>query len=245
MSDLERFAAGVLAAWRARGESGGGPIGVGTLLDEVFPYRAARRVLGIDVSEDYEAIVLRLIAEEENLATTAPVDAADMARTTMASKLPDLDVLQLLRSATITIPGRVIARLGEVELPRPKGKGRSRWARDAAETPGGSERAPAPDLPVPAVSVEEDVSESSVDEPPAPAAPTAAVTTPPGGEVPMTVEHCWSCGEGFPAGREIRFCPFCGADQRTPACGACGATVERRWKFCPDCGQTLWSKVDG
>ena len=127
MTELERFAAALLTQWRADGRTDGGPIAVSALLTKVFPYRVARRTLGIDVSEDYEALVLRLLSEEEDLVRVEPVDAADMARATITSKLPDLDVLQLLRAATVTITSRSIARLEGV-LPMPTAKDESKWA---------------------------------------------------------------------------------------------------------------------
>ncbi|MEO5799673.1 MAG: zinc-ribbon domain-containing protein, partial [Gemmatimonadales bacterium] len=50
---------------------------------------------------------------------------------------------------------------------------------------------------------------------------------------------CWSCTEPLPDGRVVKFCPFCGADQRHPACPACGEEIERHWKHCPECGTKL------
>ena len=72
MTELEGFAAALLGQWRAGGGKGGGPIAVSELLARVFPYRVARRILGIDVSEDYEALVLRLLSEEQDLVRVAP-----------------------------------------------------------------------------------------------------------------------------------------------------------------------------
>ncbi len=103
MTELEQFAAALMTQWRADGGADGAPIGVGALLDKVLPYRVARRTLGIDVSEDYEALVLQLLAEDEDLVRVEPVSAADMAKATITSRLPDLDALQLLRSAQLTV----------------------------------------------------------------------------------------------------------------------------------------------
>src|SRR5690606_39868413 len=96
MTDLERFAAVLLAEWLQEGRHHGDAIAVGSLLDRTLPYRTARKLLGIDVSEDYEMLVLRLIAEEGGLVQTEPAAAATMARETLASKLPDLDLLRRL-----------------------------------------------------------------------------------------------------------------------------------------------------
>jgi predicted RNA-binding Zn-ribbon protein involved in translation (DUF1610 family) len=233
MSELERFAAALLAQWRSGGGTGGGPIGVTALIERVLPYRTARRLLGIDASEDYEALVLRLVAEEEHLVTTDPLDAAEMAKATVASKLPDLDVLQLLRAATVTLTPQSVTRLADV-LPMPAPAQPSAWAPPAAE------RAPEPIAP----------------DPPAPVTPLATAPAEPGPAVaaavtqddsylttvhftPPAVTVCWSCGDALPGNRAVKFCPECGADQRDPVCAACGAAVEHRWKHCPECGAGL------
>jgi RNA polymerase subunit RPABC4/transcription elongation factor Spt4 len=250
MTDLERFAAALLTQWRAEGGGDGGPIAVSALLTKVFPYRVARRTLGIDVSEDYEALVLRLLSEEEHLVRVEPVDAADMAKATITSKLPDLDVLQLLRAATMTITPRSIARLEGV-LPMPNPRDESKWAepeppapadrgaaarQDAipslqAEAPG---QEPADDTKVIPFRAERDPGPAE----PAPTGPLPAFLTTVSFSPPAE-ERCWSCSEPLPTDRDVKFCPFCGADQRQPACAACGAGVERKWKHCPDCGATL------
>jgi predicted RNA-binding Zn-ribbon protein involved in translation (DUF1610 family) len=202
MTELEQIAAGLLAQWTAQGNTGGGPIAVAALLDDLFPYRIARRFVAVDASEDYEALLLRLLSEEEDLVRVEPVDAADLARATTASRIPDLDVLQLLRGATVTISDRTIGRLKKAVAARP------------ARTE----------------SVDHDAMTTSKAPAPAEAPPVAAATD---------TTECWSCDQPLPAGRAVKFCPFCGADQREPACPSCGAAVERTWHHCPDCGTRL------
>lgn len=262
MNDLERFAAALLAQWRAEGNDNGGPVAVGAVLDRTFPYRLARRVLGIDVSEDYEALVLRMVAEEDALVTTHPIEAAEMARATMASKLPDLDVLQLLRAAEVTFAPETVARLDGV-LPMPAPREESKWAspKDASVPEPEPERLeeaaysrediiPLPVSPALAEAVAEATASAAdpvaLDEPATPAAEPAPVAGPPP-EFPTSVsftppgeDHCWSCAETLPANRRVNFCPYCGADQRQPTCHSCGTAVERRWKHCPECGLRLW-----
>jgi predicted RNA-binding Zn-ribbon protein involved in translation (DUF1610 family) len=253
MTDLERFAAALLAQWRADGGKDGGPIAVSALLTRVLPYRVARRSLGIDVSEDYEALVLRLLSEEQDLVRVEPVDAADMARATISSKLPDLDVLQLLRAATMTLTDRTIARLDGV-LPMPTPKNESMWAEQ--DVSPGAEPAPLPrssaihaaeiDARPPGPANDDDViplraEREASPAKPAPAGPPPAFLTTVS-FTPPAAERCWSCAESLPIDRPVKFCPFCGADQRQPACAACGAGVDRKWKHCPDCGVQLWSR---
>jgi hypothetical protein len=218
MTDLERFTAALLAQWRAEDGHAGGPISVTLLMEKILPYRTARRLLGIDVSEDYEALLLRLLAEEGRLVVVTPIGAADMARTTMASKLPDLGVLQLLRSATFMITDDTMARLdGVLPLPVTKEKEKDKQKDDTRRSPAIAAAA----------------------EPPAQA---AGPEKEPGGDpAAATGPACWSCGEAVPGDREVKFCPFCGADQRQPKCASCGEAVERRWRHCVECGSKLWS----
>lgn len=254
MTELEGFAAALLGQWRAGGGKGGGPIAVSELLARVFPYRVARRILGIDVSEDYEALVLRLLSQEQDLVRVEPVDAADMARVTITSRMPDLEVLQLLRAATLTLTDRAIARLDGV-LPMPAPKSDSTWAEPDLSTGPDPEASPQlidthaggaetragvttdDDDIIPLRAEREAEPANPVPMGPPPAFLTTVSFTPP------TTEHCWSCAESLPADRPVTFCPFCGADQRQPACAACGAGVERKWKHCPDCGVQLWSRA--
>ncbi|MGH7524554.1 MAG: zinc ribbon domain-containing protein [Gemmatimonadales bacterium] len=219
MTELERFAAAVLAQWRAEGRSGGGPIAVSALLTKVFPYRMARRTLGIDVSEDYEALVLRLLAEDENLARVEPVDAADMAKATITSRLPDLDVLQLLRAATVTITPQAMARLDGV-LPMPAPKDEPPDEASAPTTDPGEDAKVIPlrvDREPTHAATPSRPAEPVVPEGPPPAFLTTVSFTPP------AEARCWSCTESLPTDRPAKFCPYCGADQQQRTCPACGA----------------------
>ncbi len=247
MTDLERFAAALLAQWRTDGNNEPGPIPVGDVLDRILPYRVARRTLGIDVSEDYEALVLRLIAEEQGLTAVTPPEAGEMARTTLAAKLPDLDVLKLLRSAAITLTDEAIERLDGV-LPMPTSHDESKWAPvvpsdddaedeftedDASVAPRSSDIIP---LPV-SSALAEAVAEAAAMSGPPPEFLTTVAFSPP------LEERCWSCAEPLPSHRQVKFCPYCGADQRQPTCHGCSAPVERRWKHCPECGIALGPKA--
>lgn len=233
MTDLERFAAVLLAEWLQEGHHRGDALAVGSVLDRTLPYRTARRLLGIDVSEDYEMLVLRLVAEEGGLVRTEPAAAATMAQETLASKLPDLDTLRRLHSAAMTFTDDALARLEGVRPmpmppPAPASPVPSAMEEDAPAprtvfpirpnaTP---ERSPALEPPV-----------RTPDEPPAEFL-TGVAFTPPGA-------GCWSCQAPLPTDRVVKFCVSCGADQRAPSCPGCGTTVERGWTFCPECGGGL------
>jgi hypothetical protein len=249
MTELEEFTAGMLARWRGDGAPTTA-LTVGSLLDRVFPYRVARRELGIDVSEDYEALVLRLVAEEEGLIATAPVEAAEMARKTLASKLPDLDVLRVLRSATLTPVEATVSRLFDARPADAVEEDGTRWSRPQPPPPP-AQAAPAPLPPAEVAPVSEALPPEPVANPapvPEPVAlpePAVPVVTPHADPAPMpspAADQCWSCQEGYPSGRSVKFCPFCGADQRRPSCAHCQTEVERNWKHCPECGAALWER---
>ena len=46
---------------------------------------------------------------------------------------------------------------------------------------------------------------------------------------------CDTCGKSLPSGRNVRFCPDCGAEQKAP-CPSCGTDLDRSWQFCINCG---------
>ncbi len=48
--------------------------------------------------------------------------------------------------------------------------------------------------------------------------------------------NCAFCRTTLPAGRRVRFCPQCGADQSMHPCVSCGEPLEAGWKFCIACG---------
>jgi hypothetical protein len=227
VTDLERFAAVLLAEWQAESGRPDLPINVGGLIDRILPYRAARKALALETSEDYELLVLRLVAEEAGLVLTEPAEAAEMARETLSSKIPDLDVMALLRSASLTMTDDAIARLDGVR-PLPPTNPAPATSPSRPESAEGvlplhrpAEVADATATPSPRMPAE-----------PPPAFLTKVAFTPPDAS-------CWQCSAPLPTGRKVSFCVECGADQRAPRCRSCGATVELHWKHCPDCGQSL------
>lgn len=232
MTDLERFAAVLLAEWQAESGRADLPINVGGLLDRILPYRTARKALALESSEDYELLVLRLIAEEGALVTTAPNEAAEMARETLASKIPDLDVMALLRSASLTLTDDAVARLDGVR-PLPP-------THAAPVEPPPPSRPTPPEGVLPLHRAPEVADATAVATPPTPRAPvepppaflTKVAFTPPDAS-------CWQCSAALPTGRTVSFCVECGADQRAPRCRSCGASIEAHWKHCPECGQSL------
>lgn len=235
MTDLERFAAVLLAEWQNEGGRATSALTVAGLLDHTLPYRTARRALALESSEDYEALVLRLVGEEAGLVVTDPMEAAEMARSTLESKIPDLDVLRLLRSATLTFTDDAVSRLEGVR-PLPAAVQVEQPVMEVAASSGTTApRVDADVLPMRRAAEPADhtaVTPPRADPEPPPAFLTKVAFTPPDA-------MCWQCSQPLPGTRKVNFCVECGADQRAPHCLSCGGVVERHWKHCPDCGMTL------
>jgi hypothetical protein len=236
VTDLERFAAVLLAEWQNEGGRTDVALTVAGLLDRTLPYRSARRALALESSEDYESLVLRLVGEEAELVVTDPMEAAEMARSTLESKIPDLDVLRLLRSATLTFTDDAVSRLEGVRPIPAAAPSEPPAAKPTAANGSGASRPEADVLPMRRAAEPADhtavPTPPRTDPEPPPAFLTKVAFVPP-------ESLCWQCSQPLPSTRKVNFCVECGADQRAPHCLACGGVVERHWKHCPDCGMVL------
>jgi hypothetical protein len=241
VTDLERFAAILLAEWQAETGQTDAILPLGDLLDTTFPYKKARRALSLESSEYYDLLVLRLVAEEAGLVETRPPEAGEMARATLAEKVPDLDQLHLLRSAAITFSEDAVSRLEGVR-PMPQSAA-ARALSEEAEVPS-PEPTSVPELehehehesdqviPIRPPVVAADATATSrpaIPSEPPPEFLTGVAFTPP-------QCSCWQCDTPLPTGRAVKFCVECGSDQRVPHCSSCDATLERAWKHCAECG---------
>ncbi len=77
----------------------------------VMPYRTNRRALGLESSEEYEELLVRLCGEEGGLVTTNPPDVAEWCQRQMASLTPDLSGIPGQASATVTVRAEALARV--------------------------------------------------------------------------------------------------------------------------------------
>ncbi|HVQ45299.1 MAG TPA: zinc ribbon domain-containing protein [Gemmatimonadales bacterium] len=83
--------------------------------DGVVPYRANRRALGIETSEDYEMALLRLYAGEAGLARTAPAEARAELAGELSRPHPDLAILQQHETTTIRLDPAAVERILDPE----------------------------------------------------------------------------------------------------------------------------------
>jgi len=81
----------------------------------VVPYRANRRALGIETSEDYELALLRLYSGEAGLASTAPPEVRDELAAELSRPHPDLAILQQHETATIRLDPAAVERILDPE----------------------------------------------------------------------------------------------------------------------------------
>jgi predicted RNA-binding Zn-ribbon protein involved in translation (DUF1610 family) len=103
------------------------PLPLEDILQVIVPYRANRRTLGLDSSEEYELVVLRLCAGEGGLARTEPEEVRARFAEELRSPHPDLAVLHSFESVLVSLRPEPLARaLGsspeppEVPAPEPE-----------------------------------------------------------------------------------------------------------------------------
>ena len=121
MTDLVRFVKRLVEVLEAKDPTGvHRPLTVAELRGSVFPYRTQRSPLGLTSAEDYDLLVLRLVAEEGEFVRTNPSEAAVRAREEAASINPNLDLVEDLGDATIQIGAAALVRILAAvdELPR-------------------------------------------------------------------------------------------------------------------------------
>lgn len=207
---------------------------VGELLDTFAPYRAVRVACAVESAEDYEVLVMRLLAGEGGLIFADEVMQDDF-KSQLASGNPDLRVLRSYRGTRVTLSKQGVER-----------------AMAAAATSADA-AAPEPEPIAPTVAptaAPEPEPEPRVTPPPPPAEPDATGGTPEAraGSTLSTFElvaealaappSCGYCSCILPAGRPVTFCPFCGQNLRVRRCVACSSEIEAGWKFCVTCGRT-------
>ena len=107
MTDLERFARRLVERLEARDPTGRHrPINIAELRATILPYRLNRSALGLSSQEDYELLILRLVAEEGGFARTNPPESAARCREEVGSPNPDLEIVEDLNDTTIQLDSR-------------------------------------------------------------------------------------------------------------------------------------------
>jgi double zinc ribbon protein len=213
VTDLERFfvqlARNLAAIDRSRLAK---PLILVDIRNSILPYRANRRALALESSEDYELVLMRFCAGEGGFARTGPDEVRDEFVKELASPNPDLTLVQRHENAVIHLDPEAVAKAldqtPELAFAPPD-------QRYAPKPPA----AEPPSRPARAVSRRES-GETRAGRP-------AAI--------------CGSCGEKLPPGRKAKFCPHCGQGQALTHCPECQADLDPSWRHCVNCGAALQS----
>jgi len=191
------------------------PLLLGDIRNSILPYRANRRALGLESSEDYEWVLLRLCAGEGGFARTGPDDVADDFLNEVGTPNPDLTVVQRHENAVVHLDPRAVAK-----------------ALD-----GATKLVYAPHEPASQSGVEQPV--ASKGKRPVRMPPPA---TPQRGKASDTGSRCSRCGITLPARRVVNFCPGCGQNLSRPRCVSCQTELDPTWRHCVNCGATVAAK---
>ncbi len=215
MSDLERFfrrlVSNLASSDPARLHR---PLPLTEVYQTIMPYRTNRRALGLDTSEDYELVLLRLAAGEGGFARTEPEAARASFAHELRSTHPDLEVLHRFENVLLT--------LGSESLERALGP--------APELNDEPPESPGSDLPL------LDLPGMDAPDVPLDAAPEAASTPAPASS---PAPRCFHCGGALPPGRAVNFCPHCGQNQALTHCPQCRSELEAGWRHCVNCGAAV------
>ncbi|MEA2724236.1 MAG: hypothetical protein QOH59_2007 [Gemmatimonadales bacterium] len=211
MHDLERFFRQIVRNLAATDPARlHRPLPLSELHDSILPYRANRRVLQLESSEDYELVLMRLCAGEGGFARTEPAEVRVEFEVEVGSSNPDLGIIHRHPNAVLSLESKPLALALDhqpgLAFAPPDLAGRPSEPREAA--------ARLPELP----------SLEPLDD------------AEPAGGTGHGPAQCGICGRVLPTGRVVNFCPHCGGSQVLTRCPACQSETEPRWRHCVSCG---------
>lgn len=212
MTDLERFF-GQLVRNLAASDRGrlAKPLLLVDIRNSILPYRANRRALHLESSEDYELVLMRFCAGEGGFARTGPDEVRDEFIKELASPNPDLTIVQQHENAVVHLDAKAVAKVLES---RPE-------LAYAPREPG---------------SQIESVEQVGTSDGPSP----GPGKTRPAGQADNDSSRCSRCGAGLPLDRVVNFCPQCGQNLRRIHCPECKTELERGWRHCVACGAAVY-----
>jgi hypothetical protein len=247
---------------RTRPEPNRSPVTVAEIYQDLVPYRSIRAQVGFSMNADYEHTLLRLLSGEGGYARLEPSEAREELRAELESPNPNVGLFRKFAACDVWVT--VVA--GEPDTSAGPARPRADVSPPAVESISAEalladenwgvdlpweEQAPAGawNDAEPELLLEEEVelTEPAIESAPEPA---AASPEPPNrsGAASMhetksmaatanaSGEQCAFCNGSLPAGRIIRYCPFCGMDQAMQPCASCSEPLQADWKFCVACG---------
>jgi hypothetical protein len=211
------------------------PVTVAEIYQDLVPYRVVRSTIGFEMNADYEHALLELLAGSADYARLEPEEAAEELRAELSSPNPNVGLFRKFAACDVWIadPGTPPEE-AERFAPEPTDDERAMDGRRAVAAASSQTAAGAGTAAPPAEDVLELDATEVVDEAraAAPARPDAAA----GERRTDGIRRCGFCDATLPAGRLIRFCPYCGGDQTRRPCASCGESLEQGWRFCVACG---------
>ena len=249
MDELTRFARRLVEQLTASKEGVNRAVPIGQLREKILPYRTHRRALMLESVEDYETVLLRLVAGERGFVRTLPPAAAKRCQDELAGPNPDLSVLDELADSTIQITSLAAAQIvGDdgVTLSEAKGPISSEASPpSAAPRPQGDKIQYRRTAEVPVALSEAAVLSPAKEkgpvsaEAPAPSAPSRPQGDSPAAPRPQgdsAQAECRHCHHVMPAGRTVVFCPWCGGRLIPFTCARCQTELDSEWRHCITCG---------
>jgi len=220
------------------------PVPLDEISREILPYRANRRALQLDTSEDYELVLLRLCAGEGSLVQTEPDEARARFAQEIRSANPDLDVLHAFENVQVTLRAESLARALEAE---PEGSYAPPGRRAEPEIDPELVLGAAQFDDLPGLSEAELPRVEAFRERPHAEELSDAEELPDADELPETGEastvesapSCLYCGGSLPVHRPVNFCPHCGQSQTQILCPECRSEIEPGWRHCVNCGAAV------
>lgn len=218
-------------------------ITVAELRRELLPYPRCRQAAGLASKAEYDLALLDLLAEPDALEVDDP-DLAEAVERERSAAEPGLGFLEGFAASRLR-PGPAVTGAGTdgaaTDGSDAGGGGADGGGTDGAGLPGGDRRGDESGAPAGGPATAAGAS-------PAPDGPARREDREPGGgkgagegarEREASAAGCWECGRELPARDGLRYCPWCGADQRSPRCDACREPVESGWSYCPACGASV------
>jgi hypothetical protein len=202
---------------RKRGHPPGQPLKVSELYQEIIPYRTVRTRLQVELNADYEHALLRLLAGEGGVLRLEPEEARSELRSEAAEPYPYVGLFRKFSASDVWVDVDAGATYEAMPAPEPEPP----IIQDPAPEPIAPPEPTEPSEPEPVEPVQLHF------PPPLP---------PPADPLPQGRASCIFCEASLPVGRRVRFCPFCGADQRLRPCPRCDAVLELGWHYCISCG---------
>lgn len=230
MDEITRFARRLVEQLSTSKEGVHRAVTIGQVREKILPYRTHRRALMLESVEDYETVLLRLIAGERGFVRTLPAAAARRCQEELAGANPDLGVLDEVADSTIQITSLAAAQIvgheGEEVAPSEPAV----MANEAKQSPRIAEIPAAPstagDDGPPVIASEAKRSRRTAENT---SAPVAA----------RDDGKCPHCQHAMPSGRQVVFCPWCGGRLIPFTCPRCQTELDSEWRHCITCGASV------